>query len=244
MGRTAFDEWKENNPNYNRSWDGYVSPTRVEQYKQYLKKNQPKVRYSGGGGGGEYEPQPNPYADYLERINRMREEQLARQKAEADNQYNARVKNVNTGADEMLRQAYVSKMQDNRQLPQQLKSVGISGGASETTLQNLEANYANNRNSTQAQRLKAIEEAAADRDSLNAKSYNDFLENNIQTMQSVGEKAAQQEAKSNAGASGRKATISDSGKNFSSLALWVAFKKKQGFNDETIKIIAKQSGLV
>lgn len=137
----------------------------------------------------------NPYADMLaamERqnaeIRRMREEQLAQQKREAENQYNNRVNNINSGSDKMLREAYISMMQDKRQLPQNLKALGISGGASETTLQNMNANYANNRQETEADRLAAIDEAAADRDALRTAAYNDFYNANINDMVSYNDK--------------------------------------------------------
>lgn len=143
----------------------------------------------------------NPYADMLKQQEQMyndmiarqqqqyaaeqraREEALAQQKAQADAAYKSRVDNVNSGADEMLRQAYISKMQDQRLMPQYLKSLGISGGASETTLQNLNANYANNRQKTETERLSAIDQAAADRDALKQTAYADFLQSNIASLQ-------------------------------------------------------------
>lgn len=159
----------------------------------------PKVNTGGGTSSGTVAPQTtyNPYADMLkqqqsmydamvarqqqqfEAEQRAREEALAQQKAQAEAAYNGRVKNVNSGADEMLRQAYILKRQNERTMPQYLKGLGISGGASETTLQNLNANYENNRQKTEAERLAAIDQAAADRDALKQTAYADFLQSNI-----------------------------------------------------------------
>lgn len=143
-------------------------------------------------------PTYNPYAEMLEaqkaqyeEIKRMREEQLAQQRKAADEQYNSRVKNINSGADEILRQAYISKMQNERQLPQSLKGMGISGGMSETTLQNLNANYQNNRQKTEDKRMTSINEAASDRDTLKTRAYDDFLESNISALQAYNDKVNQ-----------------------------------------------------
>lgn len=162
----------------------------------------PKVNTGGGTSSGTVAPQAtyNPYADMLkqqqsmydemvarqqqqfEAEQRAREEALAQQKAQAEAAYNGRVKNVNSGADEMLRQAYILKRQNERTMPQYLKGLGISGGASETTLQNLNANYENNRQKTEAERLAAIDQAAADRDALKQTAYADFLQSNIASL--------------------------------------------------------------
>ncbi len=140
-------------------------------------------------------PTYNPYAEMLaaqkaqyEEVKRMRQEQLEEQRKAAENQYNTRVDNINSGTDEILRQAYISKKQNERQLPQNLKSLGVSGGMSETTLQNLNANYANNRQKTEQQRLTSIDEAASDRDALKTAAYNDFLEANISALQNYNNK--------------------------------------------------------
>ncbi|MEG2929372.1 MAG: hypothetical protein RR846_07455 [Oscillospiraceae bacterium] len=248
-----LEDWAEKNKHL---FDGdhsvnYVSPTQVPEYIQHVKDKQdrPTAGYggSGGGAGGGYTT--NPYADYLDQINRMREQQLARQKAQAQAQYDARVGNINKGADEILCQAYVSKMQDARQLPQQLKAVGISGGASETTLQNMGANYANNRNNTEGQRMQSIDEAAQDRDAMNSKSYNDFLESNIATLQSAAQQAmAQQQSQARRSGGGKgggdSRYIKDGGRTFKSVSEWTAYRLKLGDSDDEIKELARTSGII
>lgn len=184
---------------------GYVN---AEQRRKQEQSKQPVSQAptgSTGGGAVSYGNSSaasaapvkayNPYADMLAAIERqnaetrrMREEQLAQQKREAENRYNNRVNNINSGSDKMLREAYISMMQDKRQLPQNLKALGISGGASETTLQNMNANYANNRQEIEADRLAAIDEAAADRDALRTAAYNDFYNANINDMVSYNDK--------------------------------------------------------
>jgi len=60
-------------------------------------------------------------------------------------------------AENSLRDAYISYMLAGRNLPQQLKALGVSGGLSETTAANLTNTYQNSRNAAN------LEKAAADR---------------------------------------------------------------------------------
>lgn len=48
-------------------------------------------------------------------------------------------------AESALQQAYINRMKSERELPQQLAALGLSGGASETTLAELKNNYGNSR---------------------------------------------------------------------------------------------------
>jgi len=201
---------KNNGSSWNTSGrtGGTTSTGDVRVYGKPESVYTPPAQPSGGGSyvapsapsAPAATPSYNPYKDLLaqqekmyadmmarqqqqyEAEQRAREEMLAQQKKQAQAAYESRVQNVNTGADEILRQAYISRMQDERTLPQQLRSLGVSGGASETTLQNLKANYANNRQRTESERLSAIDQAAADRDSLHQAAYSDFLQSNISSL--------------------------------------------------------------
>lgn len=61
-------------------------------------------------------------------------------------QYNYSRGNINTDAEDSLRQAYINRMQSQRNLGQQMAAQGLSGGATETTLANMLNNYGNARN--------------------------------------------------------------------------------------------------
>lgn len=66
---------------------------------------------------------------------------------------------------EQARQAYISRMQNEKKLSENLARVGIRGGATETANLNLQANYENNRNKINSQKmndLKAIDRNADD----------------------------------------------------------------------------------
>ncbi len=66
-----------------------------------------------------------------------------------DSQYNNDVNSLNKSGEQQLRDAYVSRMMSQRNLGNQLASMGLSGGASETVAASLLNNYNNNRNAIQ-----------------------------------------------------------------------------------------------
>lgn len=53
---------------------------------------------------------------------------------------------VNTDAEKSLQQAYINKMLTNKNLNQRLSAMGYNGGATESTMAQLENNYGNSRN--------------------------------------------------------------------------------------------------
>lgn len=67
---------------------------------------------------------------------------------------------ANTGYDEMARQAYILRRQQEMALPQQLAAMGISGGGSETANLQLAANYQNNLNANEQQRQQMMKDYA------------------------------------------------------------------------------------
>ena len=60
--------------------------------------------------------------------------------------YNASRDSVNSDATKSLREAYINKMQSQKNLAQNMAAQGLSGGASETTMAGLSNNYGNARN--------------------------------------------------------------------------------------------------
>lgn len=73
------------------------------------------------------------------------------------NNYNYSRGNIGRDAEDSLRQAYINRMQSERNLGQQMAAQGLSGGATETTLANMYNNYGNARSdiNTQANRSYA-----------------------------------------------------------------------------------------
>lgn len=63
---------------------------------------------------------------------------------EAD--YNASKESINNDAAKSLREAYINRMQSQKNLAQNMAAQGLSGGASETTMAGLSNNYGNARN--------------------------------------------------------------------------------------------------
>ena len=63
------------------------------------------------------------------------------------NNYNYSRGNINNDAADSLKQAYINRMQSERNLGQQMSAQGLSGGATETTMANMLNNYGNARNS-------------------------------------------------------------------------------------------------
>lgn len=67
---------------------------------------------------------------------------------------------ANSNYDELARQAYILKRQNENALPQQLAALGISGGGSESANLSLAANYENNLASNEQARQQAIRDYA------------------------------------------------------------------------------------
>lgn len=86
----------------------------------------------------EYERQQQEAMDMIESA---RDEALAARKAA----YDTGVGSLNKTSDEALRQAYISKQMTLRDLPQQLATIGTNGGAAESTLVGVDADYGENR---------------------------------------------------------------------------------------------------
>ena len=66
--------------------------------------------------------------------------------------YNFGSGQVNNTADRSLQEAYLTRMQNQRTLPQLLSAQGITGGLTETTNANLLNSYGNNRNNIETDR--------------------------------------------------------------------------------------------
>ena len=100
------------------------------------------------------------YADALASImaEQRRQREAAYQKAAAAQKENLNfaTNQLTDTTNEALKQAYITKMQPLRNLPQQMSAQGLNGGASETTLASMNNNYGNARNQLETERLKQL----------------------------------------------------------------------------------------
>lgn len=96
-------------------------------------------------------------------------------------------KNINTDADDSLRQAYINAMLQKKNLRQNMTAQGLSGGANESTLASLSNNYGNARTDVNTQRnrsLADLEQTYNTNISQAVQQYNNALSSlDIQRMQ-------------------------------------------------------------
>ena len=130
---------------------GYVRKNRDGTTTSYNSGYSTGSRRSSGGGGG-------AYRSYLEDARRSAmDAQRARVQSAIDS-VAAQQAGINSTADKNAQQAYIAKEQALTNMPQQLASLGQSGGASESALLGLNTGYENNRNSIFENRDKAIQQ--------------------------------------------------------------------------------------
>ena len=87
---------------------------------------------------------------------KAREEAYARGTAQQQTNYEYGRGQVNSAADEALRQAYINRMQQQRNLKQLMSAQGLDGGVSETTTAGMLNNYANSRNALETERTAQL----------------------------------------------------------------------------------------
>lgn len=87
---------------------------------------------------------------------KAREEAYARSTAQQQTNYEYGRGQVNDATDTALRQAYINRMQRQRNLNQLLSAQGLNGGASETTTAGMLNNYANSRNALETERTAQL----------------------------------------------------------------------------------------
>lgn len=129
---------------------GYVRKNRDGTTTSYNSGYGTGSRRSSGGGGA--------YRSYLDDARRSAmDAQRARVQSAIDT-VAAQQSGIHSAADKNAQQAYIAKEQALTNMPQQLSSLGQSGGASESALLGLNTNYENNRNQIFENRDKAIQQ--------------------------------------------------------------------------------------
>lgn len=129
-------------------------------------------------------PQPQPSYDpfaaqqaYFNQMIALREQQRERERQErerikqgridaANRAYDSGAGKLNTATEDAQRQAYIKRMQDEKDIQQQLQAMGISGGATESTLSGIKSAYGNNR--ADIEKAKLAQLGALEQDKLNA----------------------------------------------------------------------------
>lgn len=197
----------------------------------------------------------NAYAAAIERQNALlrQQQEIARQRREA--QMNATINANNLEAEKSLNDAYILNMMQKKNLPQQLKALGISGGVSESTLGDIENTYMNNRSNIDAERNNANAKARLAYENGVSDDYADYLARYAKLNESLISKAftkssskssskksesKQDKEKSHIGTINNSAYITlDDGRvvKYSDLA---ESYKKFGFNADEIDNIIKQ----
>lgn len=103
-------------------------------------------------------------------------------KSQLTDSYNSSVKELNDSATKALQEAYISKMMNEKNLPNQLSVQGLNGGATESAMASLMNNYGNARNNiatAQQNSLSQLEQA-----------YNSNLANALQKYNDARNSAA------------------------------------------------------
>lgn len=133
---------------YNQSND-YSGPSLADIYEQYLAGIRAQAEES--------------YNRKMENISRAYnsargnlDSSLASTKNQLKSSYDYSNKNINTDADDSLRQAYVNSMLQKKNLRQNMTAQGLSGGANESTLASLSNNYGNARTDVNTQRNRSL----------------------------------------------------------------------------------------
>lgn len=105
------------------------------------------------------------------------------------NQYNRSKQNITNDAASSLRQAYINRMLSEKNLGQQMSALGLSGGATETTLANMANSYGNARNNintVQNRNLSNLEGNYSDSLAQAMQAYNSAVANaNAQKSQQI-----------------------------------------------------------
>ncbi len=160
----------------------------------------PRATGSYGGIGGAQAAVADPMAEILSLYQQQYDLRAKNRKRQLD----ATIKANNEAADKNLNEAYVRYMLQQKNLPQQLRAMGINGGATETTLGDMNNTYMNSRNSINAQRDNANLQAQLAYDNRVADAYNTLLAN--QTSRKLSAMNASASSSRSSGSGSRKST--------------------------------------
>ena len=171
---------------------GYISPSQVAnavynaaEIEEVVQPKKTTTSAGSGGGSATY----NAYAAAIDEQNRLLREQQELAEKQRRAAMEATINANNQAADKSLKEAYVANMLSKRNLPQQLKALGISGGASETTLADIDNTYMNNRFGIEENRNDANLQARLAYDNGVAGDYSEYLSKAYELQGNLASKA-------------------------------------------------------
>lgn len=134
---------------YTETNSGYSGPSLEEIYEQYLAGIRAQAEESYNRKMENIKNSYNSARSNLDSNLNETRNQLTQSRDYSN-------KNINSDADDSLRQAYVNSMLQKKNLRQNMTAQGLSGGANESTLASLSNNYGNARTDVNTQRNKSL----------------------------------------------------------------------------------------
>ena len=141
------------------------------------------VNIGGSGAAPENQPEPEPTAE--EKTETAIDELRGRYMAELRSEYENAMNLLREERDEALRENWILQQQAKAALPEQLAAEGINGGATETSLVNLGAEYQGNRNDIQSEYLEELGELAAEQSEKKAGLEKDFMDKWLEYLMGI-----------------------------------------------------------
>lgn len=145
------------------------------------------VYYGGGYSSGGGESESSGIDELLARISAAYDNAASLLKGNYDSQVGTlrsakkkSTKELNVDSEQALREAYITKMQNQKDLNQRLASIGLNGGSSETTMARLANQYGNSRtsiNNTRNRGLSDIQQTYAEQLASALQNYNAAMAN-------------------------------------------------------------------
>lgn len=105
-----------------------------------------------------YEVASDSYAEKVKASNNQAAEYYKKLVQQGTDRLNAQKQEVNSSYDSAATNAYINYMQGQRTLPQQLKALGVTGGAAESSLIGARSGYESNLNQVNLNRQKALQD--------------------------------------------------------------------------------------
>jgi len=165
---------------------GYLSDAQAQNaWLNATPVTEQKIVKSDNGASSLY----SAYASALDRQYQLLQEQQALAEKQRRAAMEATINANNQAADKSLKEAYIANMLAKRNMPQQLKSAGISGGATETTLADLQNSYMNNRFNIEQNRNDANAQARLAFDNGVASDYGNYLAKQYELQGTLADKA-------------------------------------------------------
>lgn len=162
------------------------SSSKVVETPQASSAQRP-VYYGGGYSSGGGESESSGIDELLARISAAYDNAASLLKGNYDSQVGTlrsakkkSTKELNVDSEQALREAYITKMQNQKDLNQRLASIGLNGGSSETTMARLANQYGNSRtsiNNTRNRGLSDIQQTYAEQLASALQNYNAAMAN-------------------------------------------------------------------